>query len=158
MTANRPLFYIVATVSILGASAQADAQSKEYRPLPIIGGGYKDRQLAANRWYVRGFSLAAQALPLAMYRGALLVKKAGYPYLQVVRTDLNMTYGFMVPTSQGAKIRIVGVRSMNEPLVCENKKLNINLCLSYSVEDVIDRAGVELGRTREQRISDLAAL
>jgi len=158
MTVGRHLLHVAAALAIIGISAPAVAQSREYRPLPIIGGGYKDRQLAPNRWYVRGFSLAAQALPLAMYRGALLVKKAGYPYLQVVRTDLNMTYGFMVPTSQGAKIRIVGVRSMNEPLVCENKKLNINLCLSYSVDDVIDRAGAELGRTREQKISDLAAI
>ena len=132
--------------------------SKEYHGIGLIGGGVKDKQRAPNRWRVRGFSLEFRAVPLAMYRAALLAKKAGFSHMQVVKTDLHMTQGFMMPTSQNATLEIVGVRSANEPLACENKTRNIALCRTHRTDTVIRQAGAELGRGPAQAAIDLAAL
>lgn len=60
-----------------------------------------------------------------MYRAALIIKKAGYPYMQVVKANLSMTVGLTVH-NQNATFELIGVRTPDAPLTCEIKAATLN--------------------------------
>ena len=150
---RRGLLFVAAFTLIDGPVI---ARSNEYRHLQILGSGFSDKQIAPNRWRVRGFSTGYSALPLAMYRAALLIKKAGFPYMQVVRSDLSITEGLMVHNSN-ARFVLVGVRTPDEPLVCENKKRAVRACRTFGTDEVMHSAGRSLGQSEAEIAEDYAA-
>jgi len=149
-----------AVAVVMLATTPATPRSRFYKHKSLLSMGYKDKQIASGRWRVSGQTNepTAQdvALALAMYRSALLVKRAGYPYLQVVKTQhvRSMDATFM----QFAELEVVGVQSAAAPVACRNKDRNVHLCRNFPVDTLIAEAGAELRHSRTEIAEDLAAV
>ncbi len=104
------------------------------QPVLGLGGGYSDRQIAEDRWEVsfggNGFTRPGVALNGALYRAAELAQRAGYPYMQIVRSSLivgDFTEGRGYTPASGERLTeplvyltVHGVRAPDAPLSCEN--------------------------------------
>lgn len=132
--------------SLVTASAQA-----QYKPMKLIGGGYKSKQVSADRWKVRGYSvdlIKDHSVHIALYRAAILTKRAGFTHFQIVDAYLEIPKGGY-GSDQNAEFTVVGTKTPHIAIPCEATKEWIANCRLLNIDDVLSRSGAVLGRNPE---------
>lgn len=142
-----------------GASAVSAGETVgEYRPMPLMGGGYSNKKLGENRWSVRGFSVEDPAgdrsMHLALYRGALIQRLQGFAFMQVVNALQSKLWHMGTYSNSSSTFVIVGQPTAEVPLRCEAKGRFAELCRTLSVDDAISTFGGLLGKSASQISSD----
>jgi hypothetical protein len=97
-----------------------------YQPASITTfGGYRASAEAPNRWRVsavsNGFAEEDLAIAMTLYRGAVIAKAAGFPYMQVVDFRIVQEVGGSIWARgvQNTELKIVGIHDAAAPLRCE---------------------------------------
>lgn len=132
-------------MALLGTSGAAIAQ---YRPMPLAGGGYSSKQVSEARWKVRGFSPGGPehlARHVALYRAAIVAKRAGFDHFVIVDSWLQSARGRLF-SSQNVELTVVGTNSPEVPVTCEAKKEWVRNCRVMDVKSVLQDSGAFLGR------------
>lgn len=137
-------------IFVCGSAVITPAQA-QYKPMKLIGGGYKSKQVSANRWKVRGYSMDLikdQSVHTALYRAAILTKRAGFTHFQIVDAYLEVPKGGF-GTDQNAEFTVVGTKTPSIAIPCEATKKWIANCRLLNIDDVLSRSGAILGRNPE---------
>lgn len=136
---------------IVMATMLAGCATTYRRPILGMFGGYGDRQIGEGAWKVKfgtnGYTPRGYALKAAIYRSAELAQRAGYPYFQIVESNLTrnvMVMGNTPPEygsfiGEGVHLTIRGARTEDAELKCENA--NGRGCMTLSTEEALRELG-----------------
>jgi hypothetical protein len=163
------LLLIEATGASVGGNIYFDPQ---YRPMPIIGGGYSDKKIAGGHWRTRGFTVYSDAIrpgaashnvimnapAKAAYRLALLAKAEGYRSFQIVDGQHSVKQDGVYLTNANATLEAIGTMDIAAPLNCRAKKKHRQFCQNHDVDGAIVRFGAMLGQSIEMAEADLQRL
>jgi hypothetical protein len=120
-------------------------------------GGYKEKQLAPNSWKIRAMNRAIWvdnpdfATDMALFRGAVRSKAAGYRIMHVVNFTITNEemFGRMFGTIKNQEVRltVTATNDPAEPLRCQ-AKLWVENCRILDVDEVLSVKGyaMQLGR------------
>ncbi|MES2441698.1 MAG: hypothetical protein V4574_02630 [Pseudomonadota bacterium] len=145
---------VVATLAVALAAAPAHAQ---YEPKTMMGDGYKDRTLAANRWEVKTWTISLSGMTaddMAFYRAAILAKAAGFSHVKIVKGRFTIVIAGGMSRRRG-EIIAVGTNSAADIIPCEDRKRNEN-CTFLSVDSTIALLAPRLEQTPADVARDLA--
>ena len=96
-------------------------------------------------------------MKIAVYRGALLAKAHGFPFLMIVNGKITDTYVSGVGSLK-ADMTMVGLMTRDAPAPCEAEPRYVENCRLLVVDEVIASYGAELNRSPAQRDADLEAV
>ena len=104
------------------------------RPILGMAGGYSDKKVGEGHWKVvfgtNAYAARGYALNAALYRSAELARGGGYPFFQIVKSNMvvgsfSVGYGYAAPGGghyggEGVYLTVRGVRGREAELACEN--------------------------------------
>ena len=133
----------------------------EYAPQTVMtAGGYRDAAEGPGRWRVsaksNGLAERDMAQVMAVFRGAVLAKAAGFSHLQIVFFSGTQRYAGAMRGIQSVTLRFVGVNRPDAPLHCESPPLTQSSCRTVAVEETLALLGPQLRRTPAQTEAEVA--
>jgi len=146
----------VATATVMAAAALATTAVGQYRRAPMIGGGYSDKRVSENRWKVSGFAVEQPheyAIKLALYRAAILLKRAGFSHFQIVNSNISGSVSIYA-RNELADFTVVGTNTPDVVVPCEAKPKWAANCRLLNVDETLATAAPALSRNVAE---DLAA-
>jgi len=127
-------------------------------------GGYRAKAEAPNRWRVtavsNSFSDENFAIAMTLYRGAVIAKAAGFPYMQVVdfRIVQEVQGGLWPRGLQTTTLRVVGVADPSAPFQCEAPARFQSNCRTLGVEETLTRYAPTLEQSPAQTAAEVEAV
>jgi hypothetical protein len=148
--------------SCAAALAGCSSMVTQYGPQTVMtAGGYRDAAEGPNRWRVgaksNGFAFEDFAQAMAMFRGAVLAKAAGFSYLQIVYFQGTQRTAGGMRGIQDVTFRFVGVNDPAAPLNCESPPLTQSSCRTVGVDETLALLADQLERTPAQVEAEVAA-
>ncbi|HEV7659612.1 MAG TPA: hypothetical protein VGO55_07175 [Allosphingosinicella sp.] len=105
-----------------------------------------------------GFAETDLAQRMALMRGAVLAKAAGFSHLQIVSFQGTQRTTGGMRGIQHVVLRFVGVNDPNAPLVCESPPLTQSSCGTVGVDATLALLGPRLDRTPAEIDEEVAAV
>ena len=158
----RHILLAACALSLAGCTSLASTLVTEYGPQTVMtAGGYQNWSEGPGRWRVsaksNGFAQADLAQPIALMRGAVLAKAAGFSHLQIVSFQGTQRMAGGMRGIQHVILRLVGVHDANAPLVCESPPLTQGTCRTVGVDATLALLGPRLNRSPAQIEAEVAA-
>ena len=148
-------FWFVATPTAMAAASLTTAAVGQYRRAPLIGGGYSDKRVSENRWKVSGFAVEQPheyAIKLALYRAAILLKRAGFSHLQIVNSNISGSVSIYA-RNELADFTVVGTNTPDVAIPCEAKPKWAANCRLLNVDETLATAAPALGRDEKEDLA-----
>jgi hypothetical protein len=148
--------------SLAGCTSLASTLVTEYGPQTVMtAGGYQNWSEGPGRWRVsaksNGFAQADLAQQMALMRGAVLAKAAGFSHLQIISFQGTQRMAGGMRGIQHVILRFAGVHDPNAPLNCESPPLTQSSCGTVGVDATLAMLGPRLNRTPAQTEEEVAA-
>ena len=123
-------------------------------------GGYNDERLAANRWRVDSRSTPSSGADfstnMALVRGAILAKAAGFSIIHVVNLRIIDFENIAGRAGQAAHLTIVGTNDAAAPLSCEGNERFAKNCRILPVDAILETLAPRVGLTPAQVEQEVA--
>jgi hypothetical protein len=157
----RSILLAACAFSLAGCTTLTSSFVTQYGPQTVMtAGGYENWTEAPGRWRVRakanGMVEQDFAQHMAVFRGAVLAKAAGFSYLQIVsfRGRQRMVGGMR--GIQDVTFRFAGAHDANAPLACESPPLTQSSCRTVGVDATLALLGPGLNRSPAQIEAEVA--
>jgi hypothetical protein len=158
----RHILLAACAFSLAGCTSLASTIVTEYGPQTVMtAGGYQNWSEGPGRWRVsaksNGLAEADLAQSMALMRGAVLAKAAGFSHLQVVSFEGTQRMFGSMRGIQHVILRLVGVHDADAPLTCESPPLTQSSCRTVGVDATLALLGPRLDRSPAQIEEEVAA-
>lgn len=124
-------------------------------------GGYSSVAMGPARWRIEGLSTAFTAPDfaqnMALYRGAVLAKAAGFSYMQVTNFWICTEDFYGSRGNQYAGLTITAVNDSNAPLDCVASEYFRANCRTLDVDRMLAELGPPLNQTPAQTATEIEA-
>ncbi|HYI47587.1 MAG TPA: hypothetical protein VEX35_03900 [Allosphingosinicella sp.] len=158
----RTILLAACSFSLGGCTTLASSFVTAYGPQTVMtAGGYRDWTEGPGRWRVsakaNGMVEQDFAQHMAVFRGAVLAKAAGFSYLQIVsfRGRQRMVGGMR--GIQDVTFRFAGAHEADAPLACESPPLTQSSCRTVGVDATLALLGPALNQSPAQIEAEVAA-
>jgi hypothetical protein len=159
----RHILLAACAFSLAGCTSLASTIVTEYGPQTVMtAGGYQNWSEGPGRWRVsaksNGFAETDLAQRIALMRGAVLAKAAGFSHLQIVSFQGTQRMAGGMRGIQHVILRFVGVNDPDAPLNCESPPLTQSSCGTVGVDATLALLGPPLDRTPAEIEEEVAAV
>lgn len=158
----RHILLAACAFSLAGCTSLASTLVTEYGPQTVMtAGGYQNWSEGPGRWRVsaksNGFAETDLAQRMALMRGAVLARAAGFSHLQIVSFEGTQRMAGGMRGIQHVILRFAGVHDANAPLNCESPPLTQSSCGTFGVDATLALLGPRLNRSPAQIEEEVAA-
>lgn len=125
-------------------------------------GGYQDKQLAPNSWKIRATARVQWesnpdfATDMALFRGAVRSKAAGYAFMHVVNFSIVDQQMYGRTMRQEVRLTVTATNNPAEPLRCQAKRRWFVNCRVLDVDELLRVKGPAMLLTREDIEQEVA--
>lgn len=158
----RSILLAACAFSLAGCTSLASTIVTEYGPQTVMtAGGYRNWSEGPGRWRVsaksNGLARPDLAQEIAVLRGAVLAKAAGFSYLQIVSFQGRRRMVGGMRGIQDVTLRFAGAMDANAPLDCKSPPLTQSSCRTIGVDATLALLGPRLNRSPAQTEAEVAA-